>query len=503
MNHVKANERIKAETMNWLIDQVQGTSYSAVDEQHSEMPESFAVYVEADDSGSITSLNLVNNFVQMNGAAITAADKAWENDFSDITSLYALQRGSSLSVASNKELEDIPQSVLSNITQTLLFDVEFDETGYNFTVLSDYRDAASSGPGGGGGSGTVVPDMSSLNYVEETDTSAQISVAGTGTDADPFIVKSTNSDGTIREQVLDPSGRNTLQNPGWVQVSNDIREYWVNGGVLRGGTTPLEEGWAKGGTMSNPYWQKGGTIGNPYWKQPNSSSSSSGSSGSSGGSGSSGSGSSSSNSDNAKVIQNWNYNTPLADDRVDITEVSALNDYSFLVRPEPYGGTLKYANLSAVISGGGGGGGCSCDVTAYFESGDKLATWTNGAKTVDIYSNVLSNDVRDIRNRVGYTPFFYDVSQQRIINNFFYVNRTLHEIHSSGYIVDQYGTYYLKISHYASSDTYEIVQDTYTGLDTGGKQNTDTETYYKLWTITPNLIFDWRQAPCIPFYERD
>lgn len=94
-------------------------------------------------------------------------------------------------------------------------------------------------------------------------------------------------------------------------------------------------------------------------------------------------------------------------------------------------------NTVCGCSGGGGGGGdCSCDVSAYFTSGDKLATWTNGAKTVDIYSNVLSNDIRDIRNRIGYTPFFYDVSQQRIINNFFYVNRTLHEIHSSGYVVD-------------------------------------------------------------------
>lgn len=61
----------------------------------------------------------------------------------------------------------------------------------------------------------------------------------------------------------------------------------------------------------------------------------------------------------------------------------------------------------------------------------------------------------------------------------------------------------MKISHYTGSDTYEIVQDSYTGIDTGGKQNTGTESYYKLWTITPNLVFDWRQAPCIPFYERD
>lgn len=47
----------------------------------------------------------------------------------------------------------------------------------------------------------------------------------------------------------------------------------------------------------------------------------------------------------------------MSSDRVDITSVSAMNDYSFLVRPEPYGGKLKYANLSAVLSGGGEGGG--------------------------------------------------------------------------------------------------------------------------------------------------
>lgn len=521
IEHVEKGQRIAASHINSLIDNINfidgsfGEYTANAMEGSVTKPNSFILEAESVLSGAelssqkpvISSIGCYNiRFEDGNSEEpITAEDKTWTEDLDSISSIWLVKDGEILSVVNDTELDAIGELSTKNIWK--LFDVEVSADVNGFSIVNDYRDIAFGyGRGGGGGGGNVVPDMSSLNYVEEIDTSAQISVTGSGTADDPFVVKSTNPDGTIKEQVLDPSGRNTLQNPGWAHVSNDIREYWVNGGMLRGGTTPLEEGWAKGGTLQNPWWQKGGTIGNPYWKNGGTIQNPA----SNGGrlqstSPLAGADSSASEEENAKILQNWNYNTPLSDDRIDITDVSALSNYSFLVRPEPYGGTLKYANLSAVISGGGGGGGgdCSCDVSAYFTSGDKLATWTNGTKTVDIYTPILSNDYNKLKGRIQYTPFYYEESISRIINNFFYVNRTLHEIHSEGYLVTGPGTYYLKISHYSNTDLYEIVQDTYTGLDTGGKQNTDSETFYKLWTIAPNFVFDWRQAPCIPFYERD
>lgn len=71
--------------------------------------------------------------------------------------------------------------------------------------------------------------------------------------------------------------------------------------------------------------------------------------------------------------QNYHYIDPQEDDLVDL-QISSSDDYRFLARPEG-GGTLKYVQLSSVLSGlssmisaisagGGGGGGCSCEMSA-------------------------------------------------------------------------------------------------------------------------------------------
>lgn len=72
--------------------------------------------------------------------------------------------------------------------------------------------------------------------------------------------------------------------------------------------------------------------------------------------------------------QNYHYKDPQAEDLVDL-EISSSDGYRFLARPEG-GGTLKYVQLSGVLSGlstmisaisAGGGGGCSASISGNVE----------------------------------------------------------------------------------------------------------------------------------------
>lgn len=197
---------------------------------------------------------------------ISAADKIWTEDLDDISSIWLIKRNNSISVLDNTEFASIEET---DINTWKLYDVEVSSDINSFSIVNDYRDVAFVFSDGNYAGKEVSCDMSSLNFIVPIDTSAQISVTGSGTEEDPYVVKSTKPDGTVEKKVLPVKGDGTLSSPGWTHANNGIHEYWVNGGLLKGGIKPLEGKWERvGGTIANPIWGSGGTIGNPYWKKP-------------------------------------------------------------------------------------------------------------------------------------------------------------------------------------------------------------------------------------------
>lgn len=210
--------------------------------------------------------------------------------------------------------------------------------------------------------------------------------------------------------------------------------------------------------------------------------------------------------ESGKVVELFNFHeTPTETIGVDITSLSGhfpvgeTNEW-FLVKED---NVLKYKKLdiSVDVAGGGGGGGCSCDLCAWYSSGDKLATWTNGTKTVEIfYNSDLSNDVITVYGNQVMTPFWYNPNAHEIQNNFFYDGRVFQRVNN--YQVTQQGYYYLKIENntYPVPNSYTIQRST---VAPDSMQNTDTVTYYALWTINSDLkaTFDWRQCFKLPFYS--
>lgn len=154
--------------------------------------------------------------------------------------------------------------------------------------------------------------------------------------------------------------------------------------------------------------------------------------------------------------------------------------------------------ISATVNTLSGGGHCSCDVSAYYNSGDKLATWTNGSKIVDIYMD--SADIVWIYGRLAMTPFFYNETLHKIVNNVFYCGREWASL--ADLAITQGGYYYLKITNntYPTANSYTIVRSP---SSPENMSNTETDTYYALWRIGDDLkaLFDYRQCFKLPFYS--
>lgn len=133
----------------------------------------------------------------------------------------------------------------------------------------------------------------------------------------------------------------------------------------------------------------------------------------------------------------------------------------------------------------------------------QIADWTkdNWQTHVPILAPDVAKDVKRIYKLMEATPFWYNETTHQIQNNVFYNGR---EFYSglNNYNVTSEGHYYLKIEDnpYGTSPSYGIVRST---TAPNQMQNTDTITYYALWTIDANLeaYFDWRLSWQLPRYS--
>lgn len=217
---------------------------------------------------------------------------------------------------------------------------------------------------------------------------------------------------------------------------------------------------------------------------------------------------------NSTSAQLWDYAHLRNGDVADSSELTANNGWLFPVRPPNGTPHLKYVELSVMQNViGGGGGGCQCDLSVTPASDlsslgqdlVQIADWTkdNWQTHVPILAPDVAKDVVRLYQLMSITPFWYNEATQRIVNNYGYCGREFFQL--ADHAVLQAGVYYLKIENnlYGTSNSYTIVRS-----DTTPNQmaNTDSITYYPLWTITlqNNVLkaaFDWRGAPKIPQYS--
>lgn len=169
----------------------------------------------------------------------------------------------------------------------------------------------------------------------------------------------------------------------------------------------------------------------------------------------------------------------------------------FPVRPPDGEPHLQYVELSTmqdVVGGGGGGGACSCDLSvtppatlsSLGQDLVQIADWTkdNWQTHVPILAPDTAADVNQLFQWMAMTPFWYHAPTHQIRNNYFYNGRTWNAV--ADFTVTQAGTYYLKIEDnlYGVAPSYVIIHST---TAPNAMANTDTVTYYPIWTITGEL----------------
>lgn len=145
----------------------------------------------------------------------------------------------------------------------------------------------------------------------------------------------------------------------------------------------------------------------------------------------------------------------------------------------------------------------------------KIADWTkdNWQTHVEIYAPDSQLDINNMMARYALTPF----SLQSVINavgqgfirfNFFYYGRELKRI--SDFTLQGAGTYYLHIqtNSYGYVGAEIVKQNTESIPPNPPLENTDTDTYYLLWSIpsapytkTTGIPFDYRHMYHLPFYS--